>query len=126
MAPTIIKCGYTDCDYKSEHESETVASLQFQSHMTVHTSKVQAPASGDSVRAKPEVEKPILKQDVTEEEWDTFTQAFRRYKRRIRTPVGQEADDLFNRFGWLGGKQGDCKEGMGSAESGRCGCIINI
>ena len=96
MAPTIIKCGYTDCDYKSEHESEQVASLQFQSHMAVHTSKVQAPASGDSVRAKPEVEKPVLKQDITEEEWDSFTQEFRRYKRRLRTPVGQEADDLFD------------------------------
>ena len=96
MAPTIIKCGYTDCDYKSEHESEQVASLQFKSHMAVHASKVQAPASGDSGRAKPEVEKPILKQDVTEEEWDSFTQAFRRYKRRIRSPVGQEADDLFD------------------------------
>ena len=64
--------------------------------MGVHTSKVQAPASGDSAREKPEVEKPILKQDVTEEEWDSFTQAFRRYKRRIRSPVGQEADDLFD------------------------------
>ena len=78
MAPTIIKCGYTDCDYKSEHESEQVASLQFKSHMAVHASNEQAIASGESVRAKPEVERPILKQDVTGEEWDSFTQEFRR------------------------------------------------
>ena len=63
--------------------------------MAVHASPVQAPASGES-KAKPEVEKPVLKQDITEEEWDSFTQAFRRYKRRIRTPVGHEADDLFD------------------------------
>ena len=95
MAPTVIKCGYTDCDYKSEHESEQVASLQFQSHMAVHASPVQAPASGES-KAKPDVEKPVLKQDITEEEWDSFTQVFKHFKSISYNLAGHEADDLFD------------------------------
>ena len=96
MAPTVIKCGFTDCDYKSEHESEQVALLQFQSHLASHSqSKTQTNSQSDGQKLPP-IERPILKQDVTEEEWECFTQEFKRFKRCAAIPAGQEADVLFS------------------------------
>ena len=37
-----------------------------------------------------------MKQDITEEEWETFTQEWKRFKRCTDIPVGQEADQLFD------------------------------
>ena len=68
---TRIVCGFTDCDYVSENQSEQVATLQFQSHMVVHQ-QTQQPKVGTTKQKLPPVERPKLNQDVTEEEWESF------------------------------------------------------
>lgn len=95
MALTRVECGVPECDYISENASEQVALLQFQSHMTVHQqSQVSRP---DTTKQKlPPIERPKLKQDINEEEWDTFTQEWKRFKRCTSIPTGQEADQLFD------------------------------
>ena len=44
----------------------------------------------------PPIEILILKQDVTEKEWKCFTQEFKRLKRCVAIPSGQEANVLFS------------------------------
>ena len=93
MAPTRVTCGYPDCSYVSENDSEQVAILQFQSHMSGHEPKGQPISTKQKL---PPIERPILKQDVNEEEWETFMQEWRRFKRCASIPKGQEADQLFD------------------------------
>ena len=69
MAPTRVECGYPDCSYVSENDSEQVAILQFQSHMSGHEQSKGQPIS--TKQKLPPIERPILKQDVNEEEWET-------------------------------------------------------
>lgn len=94
MAPTQIKCGFTGCDYVSENESEQVALIQFQSHIAAHQQpQGRAPTTKQKL---PPIERPKLKQDVTEEEWDSFNQEWKRFSRCTDIPTGQEADQLFD------------------------------
>jgi len=92
---TRIVCGFTDCEYVSENQSETVATLQFQSHMVVHQ-QTQQPKVGTTKQKLPPVERPKLNQDVTEEEWESFYQDWKRFSRCTDIPAGQQADQLFN------------------------------
>ena len=91
MASTKIECGFTGCVYVSEHASEAVALLQFQSHMSVHQQSSNQ-ATGQKL---PPIERPVLKQDITEEEWESFKQYWKRFKRVAALSGSQIADQLF-------------------------------
>ncbi len=95
MAVTRIQCGFTDCEYVSESQSEQVALIQFQSHMAAHQQPPQARVATTKQKLPP-MERPILKQDVTEEEWDSFNQDWKRFSRCTDIPAGQVADQLFD------------------------------
>ena len=70
--------------------------------MAVHQqSPVSQPAS--TKQRLPPIERPTLKQDINDEEWETFTQEWKRFQRCASIPTGQEADQLFV----------CCEEGLG-------------
>ena len=73
MAATRIQCGFTGCEYVSECESEQVALIQFQSHMAAHQQTPQARVATTKQKLPP-IERPKLKQDIIQEEWDSFNQ----------------------------------------------------
>jgi len=95
MAATRIQCGFTGCEYVSECESEQVALIQFQSHMAAHQQTPQARVATTKQKLPP-IERPKLKQGITQEEWDSFNQEWKRFRRCTDIPVGQEADQLFD------------------------------
>ena len=95
MAMTRLQCGFTGCTYVSESESEQVALLQFQSHMASHQQTQQARVATTKQKLPP-IERPKLKQDINEEEWNTFYQEWKRFRRCTDIPVGQESDQLFD------------------------------
>ena len=95
MAVTRIQCGFTDCEYVSESQSEQVALIQFQSHMAAHQQPPQARVATTKQKLPP-IERPKLKQDVTKEEWESFNQDWKRFSRCTDIPTGQEADQLFD------------------------------
>ena len=65
MATTSIQCQVPGCTYKAENASEAVAIAMLTSHNSVH--------QGGAVRNRaPKVEPPIIKQDASDEEWQTF------------------------------------------------------
>ena len=96
MAPTKIECGFPDCEYVTEHESEQVALIQFQSHLSAHQQIQNSSSAAPNKQKLPPIERPILKQDISEEEWDSFLQEWKRFKRCTDIPSDQEADHLFN------------------------------
>ena len=68
--------------------------MQFQSHMSGHEQSKGQPIS--TKQKLPPIERPVLKQDVNEEEWETFIQEWRLFKRCASIPKGQESDQLFD------------------------------
>ena len=93
MAPTQIKCAFTGCPYLAEHETEQIAVLMFQSHLASHQTQN---ATKSSKQKLPPIERPKLKQDITEEACNLFEQEWKRFRRCTDIPVGQEADQLFD------------------------------
>ena len=66
MATTSIGCQVPGCTYKAENASEAVAIAMLTSHNNVH--------QGGAVRNRaPKLEPPIIKQDASYEEWQTFS-----------------------------------------------------
>ena len=94
MVQTQIPCQYTDCQFVAEHASEAVALAIFGSHVVTHQqpATTRAPAK----QKLPPIERPHIKQDVTDEDWASFIIEWRRFKRCTDIPAGQEADQLFD------------------------------
>ena len=87
MATTSIGCQVPGCTYKAENASEAVAIAMLTSHNNVHQGVAER-------NRAPKLEPPIIKQDASEEEWQTFEADWTRYKRRAQIPDGDLADEL--------------------------------
>ena len=76
----------------AEHASEAVAIAMLTSHNNIH----QGSAShGHAVKQKvPKMDRPELKQDINDEEWQTFEAEWKRFKRCTEIPEGDIADQL--------------------------------
>jgi hypothetical protein len=74
MATTSIACQFTGCEYVAEHTSEPVAIAMFTSHNNVHTGK-------GAVSREATIDRPELKQDINDEECQSFQAEWRRFKR---------------------------------------------
>ena len=92
MTTTSIQCQYTGCVYKAEHESEAVAIAMLMTHNNIH----QGSASrGPAVKQRvPKMDRPVLKQDINDEEWQTFEAEWKRFKRLTEIPDADLADQL--------------------------------
>ena len=88
MATTKLDCQFPDCDYVAEHASEAVAIALFNSHNNGH----QRPSAKQKV---PRIDRPVLKQDISDEEWYSFEADWTRFKRCTDIPEGDIADQLF-------------------------------
>ena len=73
-----------------------MAILQFQRHMNVQQQMQQPKVATTKQELPPPVERPKLKQDVTEEEQESFHQDRKRFSCCNDIPAGQEAYQLFN------------------------------
>jgi ribosomal protein L44E len=90
MATTSIQCQVPGCTYKAEHASEAVAIAMLTNHNSVH----QAGAAQAVRHRVPKVDRPIIKQDSSDEEWQTFEADWKRFKRLMQIPDGDLADQL--------------------------------
>ena len=88
-----IDCQFGGCSAKIEHESEAVALVMFQSHMMTH----QAPVSSNAVPAQrlPPIQRPEVKQDITEDDWDAFIIEWQNFKRCTNLPSASITDQLY-------------------------------
>ena len=90
---TTIDCQFDGCDVKIEHTSEAVALAMFQSHTMSH----QAKPSTNAVHSQklPPIQRPEVKQDITEEDWDTFVIEWSNFKRCTSIPAASIVDHLY-------------------------------
>ena len=89
---TLIQCQYPGCKFVAENDSEAVAVAMFNSHLLSHS----RPTTNTTPKQKPPpIQRPEIKQDVTEEDWATFLQEWNHFKRCTLLPQGSIADQLF-------------------------------
>ena len=88
-----ITCQFTGCTVKCENESEPVMLAMFQSHLLTHQ---QPTGSGNPTKQRiPPIPRPEIKQDISDEDWDTFVQEWNHFKRCTNIPTANIADHLF-------------------------------
>ena len=65
---TSIRCQFGGCNVEITHSSESVALAMFQSHVLTH----QMNPTATSTQRLPPIQRPEVKQDITEEDMDSF------------------------------------------------------
>ena len=91
MATIEIKCQVPECSYTAKGSSEAIAIAMLTNHNSVHLASTTAPTNRRSHKA-PQVPRPEVKQDITHEEWNSFLEEWKRYK-RITEPQTTEIPD---------------------------------
>ena len=89
---TTIECQFTGCDYIAEHASEAVAIAMLTSHNNIHQGSALRAATKQRV---PKIDRPVLKQDINDEDWQAFEAEWRRFKRCTEMSPQDVADQLF-------------------------------
>lgn len=87
-----IDCQYPGCDYAVEHESEAIAVVMYQSHGNSH---LQTSADRRNHAKPPQIARPEVKQDISAEEWYSFVEEWRRFKRITGLQDSEIADQLY-------------------------------
>ena len=90
MALTRIECQFTDCDYVAQHTSEAVAIAMLTSHNNTHLGG----SASTTKQNVPKLVRPVLKLDISDEEWQTFLAEWQRFKRLSGIPKQDVTDHL--------------------------------
>ena len=91
---TKINCQVTGCTYVVEHESEAVAIAMLTSHSQNHKGN-SSPAATSTKQKVPKIDRPEVKQDISDEDWQSFEAEWRRFKRCTEMRNEEVADQLF-------------------------------
>ena len=91
-----IDCQFSGCTVTIDHASEPVALAMFQSHMMTHQAVATAAAAstGYSQKLLP-IQRPEVKQDISEEDWDAFMVEWTNFKRCTNLPSTNITDQLY-------------------------------
>ena len=74
-----ISCQFPGCEYSAENDSEAIAIVMLTSHNNVHLQP--ASANRRSHLKPPQITRPEVKQDISAEEWYSFQEEWKRFKR---------------------------------------------
>ena len=100
-----INCQVPDCTYVAENDSEGIAIALLTSHNSTHLQLQAMAMPRRSYLKAPQISRPELKQDIPAEEWYTFLEEWKRFKKIIEIPQDELADQLFQccdrPLGWL-------------------------
>lgn len=87
-----IQCQFPGCLFKAENPSEAIALAMFNSHLLSHSQPARPPAHTQRL---PPIPRPEIKQDISEEDWDSFIAEWENFKRCTAIPDEQLADQLY-------------------------------
>ena len=73
-----IPCQFTGCEYSATNDSADIAIAMLNSHNGIH---LQIPNITLDIPRMPKVDRPELNQDITDEDWESFTEEWNRFKR---------------------------------------------
>ena len=94
VATMKIQCQFTGCDYTAEHDSEAVAIAYLQSHSNVHIPATTISTNSRTQLKAPQIARPELKQDISAEDWYSFVEEWKTFKRIVSIPETELADQL--------------------------------
>ena len=89
---TKIGCQFTGCAWSIEHDSEAVAIALLTSHSQNHKG---ASVVATSKQKTPKIDRPEVKQDISDEEWQSFEAEWGRFKKCTEMGNDEIADQLF-------------------------------
>ena len=95
MVNTEIACGVANCGFVARHESENVAICLMNNHNVTHTTGNNSTHAGAASSRAPKANRPEVKQDITDEEWNIFLVEWERYKKCYTFAAGQLQEQLF-------------------------------
>ena len=88
-----IPCQVPGCEYSAENDSEAVACVMLSSHNNTHLQPVST--NRRSHTKPPQIARPEVRQDISAEEWYSFQEEWKRFKRITDLPEEELADQLF-------------------------------
>ena len=71
MPDITVTCDFTDCEYSATAASDVLAAAKLYSHIATHTASSGGTSSAGAPKAPP-IDRPELRQDIKEQEWQTF------------------------------------------------------
>ena len=86
-----ISCQVPDCPYVARGDTEGIAIAMLTSHNNVH---MNTASTHRRTNKAPQIARPEVKQDITAEEWNSFLDEWRRFKRITDLPSNELADQL--------------------------------
>ena len=88
-----IPCQFPGCSYVAKGNSEPIAIVMLSSHNNVHL-QTAASTNRRSHIKPPQIARPEVKQDISAEEWYSFLEKWKRFKRITDLPNDEVADQL--------------------------------
>ena len=92
---TSICCQGSECSYGAEHESEAVAIAMLTSHSQNHQGTTSNAVASSSKQKVPKIDRQEVKQDLSDEDWQSFEAEWKRFKRCTEMRNEEVADQLF-------------------------------
>ena len=89
-----IPCQFPECTFKATHASEAIALAMFNSHLLSHSGRSTEPAT--QLQKPPPIPRPVIEQDVSEEDWTSFISEWENYKRCTKLADDQLAGQLYH------------------------------
>ena len=89
---TKIGCQFTGCAWSIKHDSEALAIALLTSHSQNHKG---ASVVATSKQKNPKIDRPEVKQDISDEEWQSFEAEWGRFKKCTKISNDEIADQLF-------------------------------
>ena len=87
---------YPNCAFMATNDSEAIAIVMFNNYLISHQGPTATLCDEPQMEQKlPPIPRPIVKQDIDDEEWATFLEEWLRFKRCTSIPEGSLADQLF-------------------------------
>ena len=87
-----IPCQFPDCNFKATNDSEAVAIVMFNSHVMSHQ---RAAPNASSSQKLPPIQRPEIRQDVSDEDWASFLAEWEHFKRCTDIPTDRITDHLY-------------------------------
>ena len=93
-----IPCQFPQCTFVANNDSKAVAIVMFNSHLLSHQSPSGMTHESSQKQKLTPISRPMVKQDIDDEEWATFLEEWTRFKRCTSIPTDSLADQLFQYF----------------------------
>ena len=91
-----IPCQVPDCAYVANGDSEAIAIAMLTNHNSTHLVPTASAHRRSNHPKPPQIARPEVKQDISAEDWYSFLEEWKRFKRITNLPTDEIADQLLH------------------------------